>query len=229
MKRTIFIIGFLSLIILAYLLNINEWISLEKMAENREQLEIFVAEKPLSAALLFIAVYIVAVSFSLPGSIFLTLLSGFIFPQPWATLYVVIGATVGATFVFFIAKSAVAEIFVKKAGPKLQAMKKGFSKNAANYLLFLRLVPLFPFWLVNLAPAVFQVPLSTFIWTTFIGIIPGAFAFSQAGTGLHSVFAHDQPLSLSSLINKEVKIALTALGILALLPIFLKKIWKNND
>jgi uncharacterized membrane protein YdjX (TVP38/TMEM64 family) len=96
-----------------------------------------------------------------------------------------------------------------------------------SYLLFLRLVPLFPFWLVNLAPAFLGIPLRTFVWTTFIGIIPGAFVFAQAGAGLGAILDSNQGLSINGIFNWQVKIALIALGIFALIPILVKKIRKN--
>jgi uncharacterized membrane protein YdjX (TVP38/TMEM64 family) len=106
-------------------------------------------------------------------------------------------------------------------------MEKGFNENAASYMLFLRFVPLFPFWVVNLAPAFFGVPLRTFLWTTFIGIIPGSFVFTLAGSGLEKVFEMGQDFSLGALFNTELKIALSLLGVLALVPILVKKFRKN--
>ena len=85
-------------------------------------------------------------------------------------------------------------------------MEKGFQENAANYLLFLRLVPLFPFWLVNLAPAFFGIKLKTFLWTTFIGIIPGSFVYAQAGVGLGAIFDTDKPFSIDTIFNWQMKI-----------------------
>ena len=115
----------------------------------------------------------------------------------------------------------------KKAGPFLSKMKKGFNDNAASYMLFLRFVPVFPFWIVNLAPAFFGVHLRTFIWTTLVGIIPGSLVFTLAGGGLEKILDTNKAFSISTLFNTELKIALTLLGILSLLPILLKK-WKKN-
>jgi len=108
-------------------------------------------------------------------------------------------------------------------------MRNGFQKNAASYFLFFRLVPPFPFWLVNLAPAFLGVSMWTFVWTTFVGIIPGAFVFTQAGAGLGEILKQNQELSLSTLFNFQVKVALIALGFFALLPIFIKKLFKKED
>lgn len=106
-------------------------------------------------------------------------------------------------------------------------MEKDFQNNAPSYLLFLRLIPIFPFWLVNIAPAFFDVPLFTFIWTTLIGISPATLVFTLAGSGLDKILAYPEPLSLNSIFNIQIKIALILLGMTALLPILWKKFKKN--
>ena len=103
-------------------------------------------------------------------------------------------------------------------------MEKGFQENAVSYMLFLRFVPLFPFWLVNIAPAFFGVSLATFFWTTLIGVVPGTLVFTLAGGGLEHLFESNEPFSLNSVFNTEIKFALLLLGITALIPIFLKKL-----
>lgn len=103
-------------------------------------------------------------------------------------------------------------------------MKRGFDQNPATYLLFLRLVPLFPFWLVNLAPAFFNVRTSTYIWTTCVGIIPGAFVYTQTGKGLGAIFDSGKSFSFETIFNLELKIALVVIALFLLLPIFIKKV-----
>jgi uncharacterized membrane protein YdjX (TVP38/TMEM64 family) len=136
---------------------------------------------------------------------------------------VLIGATIGATLLFLAARTALGESLRKKAGPLLTKMEKGFKENAVSYLLFLRFVPLFPFWLVNLAPAFFNVPLRTFVWTTAVGILPGAFVFTQAGAGLNAIFENEGVFSVHTILNTQLKIALVCLGIFALIPVAIKK------
>ena len=108
-------------------------------------------------------------------------------------------------------------------------MRKGFQENAASYLLFLRFVPLFPFWAVNVVPAFLEVPLKTFAWTTCVGIIPGAFALTQAGAGLGALLDSGKALSLDALFNRQIQVALIALGLFALLPVVIKKMMKKHD
>lgn len=191
-------------------------------------LKAYIDAHPILVPFLYILAYIVLTALSVPGAIFLTLLGGYLFPQPWSTIYVVFSATCGATLIFLAAKTALGDSLRKKAGPFLKKMEKGFQDNAASYMLFLRFVPLFPFWLVNLAPALFGVPLVTFIWTTLVGIIPGSFVFTLAGGGLEKIFETNQEFSIGAIFNTQLKIALTLLGILALLPIVIKKLRKND-
>ena len=106
-------------------------------------------------------------------------------------------------------------------------MEMGFQKNAVSYMLFLRLFPVFPFWLVNLAPSIFGIPLWTFFWTTAIGIIPATYVFTQIGQGLGAVFDTQGAFSIDAVLNRDVKIALCALGIFVLLPA-IHSIWKTR-
>jgi len=209
---------------IVYFLKLHDFLTFEKLKEHRQQLKDIVAAHPLLSPFVFIAVYTTATALSIPGGLVLSVFGGFLFPQPWSTLYVVIAATLGACMLFLAAKTAFGDLLKRKAGPRLKRMQKGFEEDAANYLLFLRLVPIFPFWLVNLAPAFFGVPLSTFAWTTFFGIIPGSFVYTQAGVGLGAIFDSTKQLSQETVFNTQIKIALIGLAIFALLPVIVKKI-----
>ena len=207
-----------------YLTGFHEMISYESLKENRDTLKLYVSNHPYIAAAAYIFIYATSTALSIPGGAILSIFGGFLFPQPFSTLFVLVGATTGATSIFLIAQTAFGDSLKKNAGKRLQKMQTGFQNNAASYLLFLRLVPLFPFWLVNLAPAFFGVSLFTFIWTTFIGIIPGSFVYTQAGVGLDAIFETGETFSVDSLFNNQMKIALFALGIFSLFPIVIKKI-----
>lgn len=183
----------------------------------------FVAAHTLLAPLLFILTYTVLTAFSVPIGAILSIAGGFLFPQPFSTLYVIIGATAGATLLFAAARTLFHETLEKRAAPYLERMRAGFQENEASYMLFLRLVPGFPFWLVNLAPAFLGIHLRTFVWTTALGIIPGAFIFTQAGAGLSTLSAADD-ISIDTIFNRDVKIALIALALFALLPAIIRKL-----
>jgi uncharacterized membrane protein YdjX (TVP38/TMEM64 family) len=162
------------------------------------------------------------VAFSLPGAFLLTVTSGFFFGSVLATCLVVVAATAGATAIFLIAKTALGDPLRARAGPALLKMEDGFRENAFNYLLILRLIPLFPFFLVNLVPAFLGVRLRDYVLATFIGIIPGTFVFAQLGMGLDSILDSEEELSVSSLMSNEVLAALIGLAALSALPLVYK-------
>jgi uncharacterized membrane protein YdjX (TVP38/TMEM64 family) len=237
---------FLPLIVLAgamalvFAMGWHRYLSLESIAVNRDALKSLIAGNWATAYLGYVAVYAAAVAVSVPGALFLTLSGGLLFGWLLGGLAAVTGATLGAIALFLIARSALGDTLAARAGPWLAKLKDGFQENALSYLLFLRLVPAFPFWLVNLAPALLGVPLSTFAIGTFLGIIPATFAFASAGASLDSVIVNAKAeydaclaakaaaecklgISVSSLVSRELIIAGALLGIAALIPIAHKK------
>ena len=166
-----------------------------------------------------------AVSFSLPVASLLTLAGGAIFGWPAATL-VVVAATVGAGLVFFAAKNLFTDIQRRRAGPFLGKLEKGFSQNAFFYLLALRLVPAAPFWVLNIVPALTRMSITKFLAATFIGIIPGSFAYVWVGRGFDQVLAAGKTPDLGTLASPNILLPLVALAALSLMPILLRR--QNN-
>lgn len=187
----------------------------------------FAAIHPALTLLLFMSVYILYALLSLPGIFVFSLLAGCLFSQPFSTLYVTFAATVGASLLFLAARTAFGQFFFHRAGRFLDKMEQGFRENAASYLLFLRLIPLFPFGIVNIAGAFFNVPFRTFAWTTFLGMIPSVFIYTQAGRGLALLLHSSDPLNPAHLFNPFLIGALVGLALLALLPIFFRKLNRN--
>jgi len=222
MKRFVPLILILLCMLLVYITGLHTYLSLEKMREYHKEIKSFFLEYPYLTPILYMTIYTLSVVLSIPGAIFLTFFGGYLFDQPWSTCYVVFSATLGASIIFFAAKTALGVTLKEKAGPLFQKMQKGFQKNGTSYLLFLRLVPLFPFWLVNLAPAFLGVSFSLFFWTTFFGIMPGSLVFTLGGKGFARVLNSSAPFEIGMIFTSEVKIALSLLGILALLPVLLK-------
>ncbi len=221
----IFII--ISFLLTFYLMGLDKYFSLEILRHYSQQLKAFVVSHFLFSSLIFIGVYIVIVTLSLPLASFLSLVGGFLFRQPWSTVYVICSATIGATIIFFIAKTSLGRMLKNTSGKHFEKIQVKIRKNAVYYLLFLRLMPIFPFWLMNLAPGLLGVKIRTFVWTTAVGIAPGAFVFTQAGAGLGVIFAADEPFSIDSIFNRQIRIALIALGIMTFIPLILKK-WREN-
>lgn len=200
----------------------DEYFTLNSLRLYRADLAEYVARHAAITALCFTLAYIVMVAFSLPGALVLTVTCGFLFGSILATIMVVVGATIGATIIFLIAKTALGDPLRARAGPALLKMEDGFRENAFNYLLVLRLIPLFPFFLVNLVPAFLGVRLRDYVLATFIGIIPGTFVFAQVGTGLDSILDSGEELTVSSLMSNDVLAALIGLAVLASLPLLYK-------
>ncbi len=220
----------------------QRYLTLQALAENREALRGYIDGNMLMSLLGFIALYVVVVALSLPGGAVLTLAGGFLFGWFVGGVASVIGATIGATIVFLIARITMSDVLAARAGPLLSRFREGFRQDAFSYLLFLRLVPIFPFWLVNLAPGLLGVGFWTYVATTFLGIIPGTFAFSLAGSGLDSVIEAQQAahqsclakmgpggqescsytLDPGALLTPELIAGLAALGVVALIPVAVK-------
>ena len=191
----------------------------QALAEHREWLLGEVARFGPVAALAFIAAYAAIVALSVPGGALLTVTAGFLFGTWLGGLYSLIGATGGATIVFLIARTSFGEPLRRRAGPSLRKLEAGFRENAASYLLVLRLVPAFPFWLVNLVPAFFGVPLRTYVLFSFIGMAPATFVYASLGGGLGAVIAAGDTPDLGIIYQPRVWGPLIALAMLASLPV----------
>jgi uncharacterized membrane protein YdjX (TVP38/TMEM64 family) len=208
---------------------LNKYLTFETLRQNRAWLLQAVADSAVLATLAYIALYIVVVAFSLPGGAVMTITGGFLFGEWLGTAYVIFAATVGATILFLAARTALGDALRAKAGPFLKKMETGFQENALNYLLVLRLIPIFPFFIVNLVPAFLGVRLRDFVIATFIGIIPGSFVYATVGAGLGSIFDAGGQFSARSILTPEIVTALAGLAILALLPVAYKKMKSKGD
>jgi uncharacterized membrane protein YdjX (TVP38/TMEM64 family) len=201
-----------------------EYLSFEQLKQNRSQLLDFVDRHAVLAPLLFMAIYAAVIALSIPGGAVLTVAGGFLFGIGLATLYVVVAATAGASLVFLAAKTALGDSLRAKAGPWMRRMEAGFRENALNYLLFLRLIPAFPFWLVNLVPAFLGVPFPTYVVGTFLGIIPGTLVYASVGNGLGVVFEAGQSPDLGIIFRPAILLPIVGLAVLAILPVAYRKI-----
>ena len=203
---------------------LDRYISFDALRDNREVLLGLVEQYGLLASLAYMATYATVVAFSLPGGAVLSITGGFLFGAVWGTVHIVLSATLCATLLFLIAKTSLGHPLRARAGPWLQKMQAGFQENALSYLLVLRLVPLFPFFVVNLVPAFLGVALSTYVLGTFIGIIPGAFVYASVGAGLGSLFAAGGAFSAKGILTPQILVALVGLAFLALIPVVYKKL-----
>ena len=226
----------------AFAMGWHRYLTLNAIGHNYDALRAYIAAHLALSLLAYVGLYIAIVALSLPVGLIMTLAGGLLFGWQIGAPAAVIGATVGATILFLIVNTSLGSALAEKAGPFVAKLRDGFQENALSYLLFLRLVPAFPFFIINLVPAVLGVPLSTFVIGTGIGIIPGTTAYSLAGSGLGSVIeaqnaayktclagnpanpavACPYTIDISQIVTKELVWAGIALGIVALIPVALK-------
>ncbi len=214
-------------------------VSLESLMASREAISQWVGQNLALAMLAFFVTYVSLAALCVPGVVIMTVVSGFLFGVPSGVFLSALAATIGGTILFLIARTSFGNMLCERAGPRLSRLRRDFHADAASYMLFLRLTPAIPFWLVNLASALLGVELATFVWTTFLGIMPATFAFAFAGMGLDSVVAAHQAayescvasgaqscimrIRPTDLVTRELVLALAALGLLALLPVLVKR------
>lgn len=196
----------------------GRFLSLDALKDNRDHLLAFTEANYPAAVAMFILAYATMTGLSLPGAVVLTLAGGFLFGAVAGTLFVNIGATTGATMAFLAARYLLGDWVEHKFGRWLGPIQEGFAKNAFNYLLTLRLIPLFPFFVVNLVSGLTRMNVGTYVAATALGIIPGSFVYAYAGRQLGTIN------SLKEIASPNVIAAFVLLGILALVPALYKKV-----
>lgn len=221
-QRLLPLAALLLALLLAYVFDLHRYLSFETLKAHQQALQRFVGARPLVAALGFVLVYAASVAISLPGAIFLTIAGGFMFGVWLGSLLAVVGATTGAVCVFFVAKTSLGDSLKTSAGPWLERMQGGFNDNAISYLLVLRLVPIFPFWIVNVVPAFLGMRPRDFILATFFGIIPGSLVYSSVGNGLGDLLSAGKEPDLGLILRPSVLGPILGLAALALLPVAYK-------
>ena len=223
---------------------VHRSLSFETFVHYQAWLQDLVAAHGLAMLGLYSLIYVAAVTLSLPASAFLTAIGGYLFGWPLGGITANLAATLGATNIFLIARSSLGRPLLERAGSRIQGLAAGFRKQSFLYLLSLRLIPVVPFWLTNLAAAFFGMRLRPFVLATQLGMLPASFAFALAGSGLDEVIAkHERQraeclalgrsdcaidFNAKSLLTPELMTALALLGILALVPIALKQ-WRRRS
>lgn len=217
-RRWLPLVILISLLLLFFGLGLNRYLSFAMLKEHRALLLSWTQAHYLQTVLAFIAIYTTAVAVSIPGAVFLTLAGGFLFGIVQGTVFVIISATLGATLIFFAVRTSLGDWLGTRASGWIERMRQGFQHNAFSYLLTLRLIPLFPFWVVNIVPALLNVRARTFILATFIGIIPGSTVYVMVGNGLSEIFATNQTPDLGIIFKPQILGPLLALAVLSLIP-----------
>ena len=212
---------------LFFALGLHRYFTLETLRENRDALRMWVEASPVLAIGLFILAYAAAVAISFPGASIMTVFGGFLFGLWPGVPAVVIAATIGATIIFLAAKTALGDFLSNRAGGFVKDMEKGFHENELNYMFVLRLVPVFPFWAINIAAGLLGVSLRNFLIGTFFGIIPGGFVYASIGAAAGAAFDAGDDVTLSGILFKpETLLPILGLVVLALIPVVLKRFSK---
>jgi uncharacterized membrane protein YdjX (TVP38/TMEM64 family) len=217
-----------AILIAFFAFGLEDYATFEALKNNRETLLAFVRDNFVLAVLIYVVGYAVLTAASVPVASLVTVAGGFLFGIWLGTFLTVLAATLGSTVLFVLARTAFGEVLRQRAGPYVRRMEEGFRENQVSYMLFLRLVPIFPFFAVNLAPAFLGVSTAVFVVTTFVGIIPGTAVYTIVGAGLGSVFDRGESFSLDSALTPEIIAALVGLGVLSLVPIAVKKLRRRS-
>ncbi|MGB7288022.1 MAG: TVP38/TMEM64 family protein [Salaquimonas sp.] len=224
-----------SILGIAWVMGWFDYLSLSSLIMHRETLGALVADHYVLSVLAYIVMYAGLVAISFPGASLLTIAAGFLFGGWLGAAATVIAATLGAVIIFEIARTSFGEAMQKRTGKFVEKMRKGFQENAFSYLLTLRLTPIFPFWVMNIVPALLNMKLMPYAVATFLGIIPGTIAYSFIGSGLDSVIMAQETanpgcaangtcqIDPGSLITTDVIIAMVGLGLISLMPVIVKK------
>lgn len=195
---------------------VGDYLNARTLQENKEALKEFVERNYLVAVVVYIVVYTLVVALSIPGAMWLSIAGGFFFGVVFAAIFINIGATVGAILVFLAARFFLGEMIQNKYGDRLGKFNNEVEANGGNYLITLRLIPVFPFWMINLFAGVTKVRLRTFIWTTSLGIIPGSLVYAYAGYAINDIGEGGIP--------KNIIFALLLLALLSTVPLIVKKV-----
>ncbi|MBT4856116.1 TVP38/TMEM64 family protein [bacterium] len=222
-KRLV-ILGVLAAIIFVFFIfDLGRFFSLEVLKLHREWLLEYVHAHYIVSVLTFIASYIVFAGTALPGSPILSLAGGFLFGTILGTLYIVIGASIGAAIAFLIVRYIFGSILQKRYKERLKRLNNNIDRNGVSYVLILRFIAIVPFFLVNILAGLTTISLRTFVWTTAVGITPGAFVFAYAGKQLGSIN------KVSDVFSWTVILAFVLLAVLALIPSIFRVLRKNNQ
>jgi uncharacterized membrane protein YdjX (TVP38/TMEM64 family) len=223
MKKIVLALTGVVAIALFIYFDLQRFLTLDDLKSNRQTLLDYYAAHNLIAVAGFMTVYIVQTALSLPGAAILSLAAGAIFGSIMGTVYANIAATIGATLAFLVTRYLLRDVVLKKFGSKLEGINRELETRGLNYLLFLRLVPLFPFFLINLAAGLTRLPLRTFVFGTMLGIIPGGFVYVNAGASLATID------SLFGIASPRVLASFALLGLFALVPVLYNKLKSRKE
>lgn len=217
-KKIAVLLVVVGLIIALRFSSLGQQLTLGNLQDHGDQLRQYSNEHYVISVITFILIYIIATGLSLPGALILTLAAGYIYKTLLGAVYVNIGATAGATFAFIIARYIAGDWLQNKYSDKLARFNNELKQNGSKYLLVLRLVPIFPFFLINILAGITRIDLKTFVWTTSVGILPGSLVYAYAGEQLGTI------RNVKDIFTTRILIAFLLLAALAILPVIIQKL-----
>ncbi len=177
-----------AVLLLAAMLSLDHgWLTLTRLSEHREALALLVDQKPLSSAAGFAAVYVAVTALSIPGAVILTLAAGALFGLAWGTLIVAVASTTGATLAFLIARTLLRDWVQSRFGVRLARINAGFARDGNFYLFSLRLVPVVPFFVINILMGLTPIRTRSFFLVSLLGMFPATVVYVNAGTELSRI------------------------------------------
>jgi uncharacterized membrane protein YdjX (TVP38/TMEM64 family) len=212
--------GFVAAVAIFYAAGLNERLSRDNLLSQLDAYRAVVADNPAIALLVFFAVYVSVTALSLPVAAWLSLLAGALFGRWAGTAVVILAATLGATLAFLATRYLFREFVLRRFGGRLAALNAGIEREGAYYLFTLRLIPLFPFWLINVGMGLTSIRATTFAWVSLLGMLPGTFLYVNAGTELANIRSPRDVVSLP---------VLGSLGLLGLFPLVLRKLIADRN
>ena len=214
MKKLFIIAAVLSIAAIFYLLGFDQYLSLQGLKDSQQQINQFNQQQPILVALTFLGLYVLVTALSIPGAVILTLGAGAFFGVLWGTIIVSFASSIGATIAFLVARYLFKESAQQRFGDKLEAINQGIEKEGAFYLFSLRLVPLFPFFMINLIMGLTPIRTFTFYWVSQLGMLAGTIVFVNAGTQLAQLDG------LGGILSPALLLSFVLLGVF---PIIAKK------
>lgn len=228
MKRAIPILVLAALAVAAWASGLNAYLTWAELARHQFTLQAAVAERPILVPVIYVIAYAAFVALSLPQAVVVTITGGLLFGTVVGGALAVLGATMGAVLLFLLARTAFGDSLSRRGGAFMQTVRDGLARDGFNYLLAIRLIPVFPFWLVNLAAALGGMRLLPYTAATLIGITPGTVVFASIGAGIGSVLAAGGQPDLSIILSLPVLGPLIGLAALSLLPVLWRR-WRKPD
>jgi uncharacterized membrane protein YdjX (TVP38/TMEM64 family) len=210
-----------------FALGLNRQLTLETLSRNEAELTAWVAANRTLAVLTFVAVHTAVIAFSVPVGAAMTAASGFLFGVQLGAPAAMVGTTLGSIVLYLAARSAFYDLYRARASAALARLEEGFRRDGFSYLVFMRVVPVFPSWLVSIVAALLGMRPAVFIAGTLIGIAPGCFVFAGVGADFGVLFRSGQTPDLGEIFQLRTLLPLIGLGVLALLPVLYRR-WRRR-